>query len=372
MHFVSRFWYRTTLWVSLVVLGILTVLMWGAYLLSQPYQGYSGPSTLVEIPHGTRLVGIAEKLKKEGVIRHRRAFIVAMALERRRNVIRAGEYNFEGPMSEFEVIHKLLRGEVHYHQVTIPEGSNLFAVAEILENAGLAKQEEVLNAAYDVELVNDIAPEAVSLEGYLFPDTYKFERHTPARELVTKMVERFREFLKPEYLKKARKENLTLHQAVILASLIEKETGKENERPLVAAVFHNRLEKKQRLECDPTVVYAALLAHRYRGKIYRSDLQLDSPFNTYVHYGLPLGPIANPGKASLDAAAEPAPVNYLYFVSDNNGGHVFSATLTEHQNAVRKYRRTLKEIALSQREPVASMAIHNKPKPGTDHFSLQR
>jgi UPF0755 protein len=366
MHFVSRFWYRTAVLVSFLVLVCLGIIMVGAFLLSTPYKGFSEKEKLVEIPRGTHLRGIVDLLLKEGVIRHRRSFTVALLLERRKRIIRAGEYNFDRPLTEFEVIQKLLRGEVHYHEVTIPEGSNIFDIAGILEKAGLANKEEVLAATTRVDLIKEIAPNAVSLEGYLFPDTYKFERHTPVLEIIGKMLDRFRKLLTPEYLEAARIQNLSLHQAVILASLIEKETGKESERPLISAVFLNRLRIHQRLECDPTVIYAALLRNSYRGKLYRSDMQIDSPYNTYLQSGLPLGPIASPGKASLEAAVHPESVDYLYFVSDNNGGHVFAKTLAQHQNAVREYRRALAQDASIAPHASSPPEVTTKPKhPGT-------
>lgn len=365
MHFVSRFWYRTTVLVSLLVLGCLVIVMVGMFLLSSPYKGYTEKEKMVEITRGTRLVGIADLLEREGIIRHRHSFVVAMALERRKRVIQAGEYSFDRPLNEFQVIQKLLRGEVHYHEVTIPEGSNVFDIAGILENAGLAPRDDFLAAAAQVELIKDIAPEAISLEGYLFPDTYKFEKHTPVAEITGKMVERFQKFLTPEYLEAAQKQSLTLHQAVILASLIEKETGKENERPLVSAVFLNRLRFHQRLECDPTVIYAALVNNSYRGKIYHSDMGLDSPFNTYLHNGLPLGPIANPGRASLEATVHPASVDYLYFVSDNHGGHVFSKTLAQHHSAVRDYRRALtQDSSIAPHSPGPLPRVSKPDHPG--------
>ncbi|MBZ5535520.1 MAG: endolytic transglycosylase MltG [Acidobacteriia bacterium] len=366
MHFVSRFWYRTTVLILFLALSCLAVIIAGAYLLSSPYKGFSEKEKLVEIPHGTRVRGIVELLEKEGIIRHPRSFLVALLLERRKRVIRAGEYNFDRPLTEFEVIQKLLRGEVHYHEVTVPEGSNIFDIAGILQNAGLAEKDEFLAATTRVDLIKEIDPIAVSLEGYLFPDTYKFERHTPVLEIIGKMLDRFRKFVTPEYLEAARKQNMTLHEAVILASLIEKETGKETERPVISAVFLNRLRIHQRLECDPTVIYAALLKDAYRGKLYRSDMQIDSPYNTYLQSGLPLGPIANPGKASLEAAVHPDPVDYLYFVSDNNGGHVFAKTLAQHQNAVHEYRRALAQDASIAPHPSAPPAVTAKPRrPGT-------
>lgn len=372
MHFVSKFWFRTTVVISVLILIGLGFIAWCAFQLGTPNKGFTEEIKIVDIPRGTRLVGIAEILQQAGIIHHRRAFIVAMAIERRKSVIRAGEYRFDRPLSEFQVIRKLLRGEVHYHQVTVPEGSNIFDIGDILENAGLAQKEEFVSAAYHTESIKDIAPDAVSLEGFLFPDTYKFEKQTPAAEIAGKMVERFRKFVTQEYLGAAQQENLTLYQAVILASLIEKETGKEDERPRVSAVFHNRLQIHQRLECDPTVIYAALVTDRYRGKIYRSDMQIDSPYNTYLQNGLPLGPIANPGRASLEAAVHPAQVDYLYFVSNNNGSHTFSKTLAQHQNAVREYRRAVAREAPLAPHDSRSRGSSSKSKRPSIHGATDR
>ena len=359
MHYISRFWFRTTVLLSVVFLLGLGFIAVEVYLMSNPFKGYTEDSKLVEIPRGTRLVGIADLLQREGIIRHRQAFLVALMMERKGTIIRAGEYNFDRPLSEFEVIHKLLRGEVHYRQVTIPEGSNIFEIADNLQTAGLCSSDDFLAAASHTELIKDLSPDAVSLEGYLFPDTYKFEKQTPAIEIAAKMVDRFRHFLTPDYLEAVSAQGFTLNQAVILASLIEKETAQSDERPLISAVFHNRLKMHQRLECDPTVIYAALMAHRYRGTIYQSDLQIDSPFNTYLRSGLPIGPIANPGRASLEAAVHPAAVNYLFFVSDNNGRHVFSRTLAEHLMAVRQYRRAVaEENSLNPAPPAEKQKPH--------------
>lgn len=368
MHFVSKFWFRTTVLLLLVALAGIACVAAGAFLLDIPFKGYPEDSKIVDIPHGTRLIAIADLLQQEGIILHRRAFIVAMAVERGKKVIRAGEYSFDRPMNEFEVIRKLLRGEVHYRTVTIPEGANLFAIGDLVEEAGLVKREAFLAAAYHDALIKDLAPDAVSLEGYLFPDTYKFERNTPVQEILGKMVERFRKFLTPEYLAACGERGLTLHQAVILASLIEKETGDNDERAVVSAVFQNRLSRHQRLECDPTVIYAALVNNRYRGKIFRSDMQIDSPFNTYLQTGLPLGPIANPGRPSLEAAVHPAQVDYLYFVAKSTGGHTFSRTLAQHEVAVREYRRTAgHELSVARPDPPAKKG--GPPKRPSDRSS---
>ncbi len=360
---ISKFWSRAAIFLLALILLILGFAAMGVYWLTRPYKGYSEDSKIVEIPLGTHLLGIADLLQQQGIIEHPRTFLIALALKRRGAVIRAGEYNFIRPMSEWEVIQKLLKGEVHYHQVTIPEGANIFEIADILQKAGLCPREDFLAATQHVETIKDLAPNAVSLEGYLFPNTYKFEKGTTALEIAEKMVDQFRKFLTPDYLQAASRRKLSLNQAVILASLIEKETGQEQERPLISAVFQNRLRINQPLECDPTVIYAALVANRYRGTIYKSDMEMDSPFNTYVHSGLPIGPIANPGRPSLEAAVHPAAVDYLYFVSDNKGRHIFSRTLAEHQNAVRKYRRAVEQDnALAPKNSVGDKPAKKTPR----------
>jgi UPF0755 protein len=252
--------------------------------------------------------------------------------------LKAGEYKFEAPANALEVRDRVLRGDVFARTVVVPEGYNIYDIAAVVEQAGLGSAADFVAAAKnDLQLVRDIDPQAKSLEGYLFPDTYLFTRIDSAHEIVAAMVRRFRQ--------EAQKIGLLgrpdIHRVVTMASIVEKETAVPDERPLVASVYFNRLDKNMLLGADPTVIYAALLAGRYRGTIYQSDLQFDSPYNTYKFPGMPPGPIANPGVASLQAAMHPAEGEFLYFVSDNNGHHRFSRSAAEHDQNVAAYRKAV-------------------------------
>lgn len=300
----------------------------------------AGPETptLVNIAPGTSTSGIAAELKEQGLIRSRYVFM-ALSLAQGRT-LKAGEYRFDHPARMEEVWSKLARGDVYTLTVTIPEGSNIFDIGTRLEAAGLGTKEAFLAAAkQDTDLVADLDPKAPSLEGYLFPNTYRLNPQATPRQVLAVMVGEFRD--------SARSIGLTsdYHRVVTLASLVEKETPIEAERPLVASVFVNRLAKKMPLMTDPSVIYAALLQGRYRGAIYASDLASDSSYNTYQHTGLPPGPICNPGVQSLEAAMHPAQTDYLYFVAasaDPSGTSRFSATLEEHQKDVQAYRRAVR------------------------------
>lgn len=302
-------------------------------------QPASLPSAVViEIEAGTGTRAIAQKLQDAGVLRSPWPFLTWHYLSPTRKKLKAGEYQFDGTLSFLQVYDKLARGDIFYHTLTIPEGYNLFEIAATAERLGFFKARAFLDAARDPRLVADIAPQAVSLEGFLFPDTYHFARHATPREMTAKMVERFRKVY-AEVSRTAPGKLPPVLQVVTLASLVEKETGRPEERALVAGVFQNRLAAGMKLQCDPTVVYAAVLEGKYRGTIYASDLARDSHYNTYVNSGLPPGAVANPGRASLKAALWPAETAYMYFVSDAAGGHIFSRTLAEHTRHTTDYRR---------------------------------
>ncbi len=293
-----------------------------------------GAEIYVDIPPGTGSVGMARLLADAGAIPFGWQFL-AIRLLRPQATLQAGEYAFTRPASPWEVFNRLVRGDVFFYSLTVPEGQNMFEIAAILDRMGLIRAQAFLQAARDPSLIRDLAPEAPSLEGFLFPDTYRIRRNTSARDLCLMMTQRFR---------KAWSELNTdrpVLPTVTLASLIEKETALREERPLVASVFVNRLKAGLPLACDPTVIYAALLEDRYRGEIYRSDLASTNRYNTYQHAGLPPGPIANAGMDSLRAALKPAETRYFYFVArpDGSGAHVFSENLEAHQRAVARYRR---------------------------------
>jgi UPF0755 protein len=321
----------------LLVIAVLLAAGAVAFVVLVP----AGPQTetFVDINAGMSAHQIATQLKQQGIIRSEYAFL-GLYFERGRT-LKAGEYRFDHPAPMTEVWDRMRRGDVYTITVTIPEGSNIFDIGQRLESAGLGTQAEFVAAARQGSaLVADLDHSAPGAEGYLFPDTYHFRRHTTAQEMMVSMVTRFRQ--------QAAQIGLTtdFHQTVTLASLIEKETPIDSERPLVASVFENRMEKDMPLETDPSVIYAALLEGRYRGSIYQSDLAADSAYNTYRHPGLPPGPICNPGARSLTAAMHPAQTDYLYFVAasaDPSGQSRFSSTLDQHAKDVEAYRRAVRQ-----------------------------
>jgi UPF0755 protein len=305
--------------------------------LNSPYRGFQG-ETFVDIPRGSSSAAIARMLVGAGVVSSRWDFLLARIAGRGR-VLKAGEYRFFRPASVTEVYSRIARGDIFYHELVVPEGRNMFDIAASAEKLGLFPADGFLSAAHDPGLIRDLDPSAPTLEGYLYPDTYRLSRHTTPEQLCRRMTNRFREAwhgLRAE---------APPHDAVTLASLVEKESKLASERPLIAAVYRNRLRIGMKLDCDPTTIYAALLADRYRGAIYRSDLDRDAPYNTYRRAGLPPGPIANPGLRSLEAALHPAESKALYFVlrPDGSGGHQFSSDLAGQEQAVARYRRATRK-----------------------------
>jgi peptidoglycan lytic transglycosylase G len=319
-------------------LGCLALLValaagFAVFRLVAPYQGFQG-ETFVEFPRGTSTETMATLLAQAGVLRSRWDFLAARSIQRGR-VLQAGEYRFDRPASPLEVVDRIARGDVFYYTLVAPEGKNMFDLAQLAAQLGLFTADAFLTAARNREMIRDLDPSAPSLEGYLFPNTYKLSRHTTAEALCRMMTGKFREVWR------GLGGSGDLHATVTLASMVEREAKLPEERPLIAAVFANRLHIGMKLDCDPTTVYAALLEGRYRGTIYRSDLDSANPYNTYRHAGLPPGPIANPGLDSLRAAMHPADSNALYFVArpDGSGGHTFSSDLASHNAATERYRR---------------------------------
>ncbi len=301
------------------------------YEANEPYQGFTDQQ-FIDIPKGTSTTALAEQLENQGVVRKSWLFLLARACSPGTK-LQAGEYLFDHPASAFDVLHKISRGDIFYLEVTIPEGQNLFDIAANVAKLKIITEAQFLRAARDPSLIRDLDPKATSLEGYLWPDTYRVVRTTTAAQLCQAMTRKFRSTWK------SMGGEADVHRVVTLASLVEREARIPGDRPLVASVFTNRLKQGMKLDCDPTTVYAALLDGRYRGTIYRSDLESDNPYNTYKHVGLPPGPIANPGLNSIKAALTPANTNYLYFVAkpDGLGGHNFSETLAQHNAASAKY-----------------------------------
>ena len=306
--------------------------------IHQPYRGYPGAEQFVEIPSGSTTKAIGDRLVEAGVVRDPLTFRVALMLSGQARGLKAGDYRFDRPMTQYEVLGKLTRGEVYVVNLTLPEGLNIREMAVIAESHGVGTVAEFIEAANDRRLIHALDPSAQRLEGYLFPDTYPVTRRTDITHLIRMMVDRFEHILTPEMRSAVEQRGLSIHQTVTLASIVEKEAARPDERPLVAAVYLNRFRLGIPLQCDPTVIYALQLAGKYTGNLRRDDLMFDSPYNTYRYPGLPPGPIASPGRASLDATIHPADVDYLYFVSRNDGTHAFARTLDEHNRNVQKYQ----------------------------------
>jgi UPF0755 protein len=308
-----------------------------AWLVLTPY----GPSTetFVELNPGSSTLAIGRELEKDGVVRSQYAFDMLRLFKR--GALRAGEYRFDRPETAVEVYARIARGDIYTRALTIPEGANIFDIATRVEQSGFGSRQDFLDAAVrQSSLIADIDPAARSLEGYLFPDTYRFGRNVKPEQIAGAMVKRFRAVAAQLGLKD------NFHRVVTAASLVERETAVDSERPLVASVFENRLHKNMPLMTDPSVIYGLELEGIWRGAIYQSDLKRDTAYNTYIHPGLPPGPIANPGIPSLRAAMNPASTNYLYFVAAgaNAQGHsAFAETLDEHNREVASYRRAMKK-----------------------------
>jgi UPF0755 protein len=328
----KRSWFRRFVLTSFIIVFLAVVaIALGAYQYLGPYRGY-GAETFVEVERGMSSRDIARLLSEKGVVRSPWAFLAVRAV-RPRATLQAGEYRFDAAQTPWQVLEKIRRGDIFYEQFTVPEGSNLFDIATLLQRSDTVQPDAFLKAAADPRGIRDLDPLAPNLEGYLFPSTYRVTHKTTAKQLCQMMTAEFRKQW-AAIRGPARKANI--HRIVTLASLVEKETAVPSERPLVAAVFVNRMERGIHLQCDPTTIYAALLENRYHGVIHRSDLTSTNAYNTYAHPGLPPGPIANPGLTSLQASLRPAQTDFLYFVAkpDGSGSHHFSATLLEHEKAV--------------------------------------
>lgn len=318
---------------AFVVLVILLMLAVAWVVL--PIRARLPHPVFVDIPHGAGTRQIAGLLAENGVIDQPAEFWL-VRLVRPRAKLKAGEYQFKQPASAWQVFDRIVRGDIFYYVLVVPEGSNTFDIGAALERQKIMPPAAFLAAARDPSPVRDLDPKAPTLEGYLFPDTYHLSRHVTAAQLCRLMTARFRKAWAELGPLKA-----DVHDTVTLASMIEREAKLPAERPLIASVFANRLRLGMALQCDPTIIYAALLEDRYRGVIHRSDLENHQAYNTYQHPGLPPGPISNPGRASLEAALKPAQSDYLYFVkrADGSGAHQFSTELAGHARAVQQYRR---------------------------------
>jgi len=321
-----------------VVGGAVFVGMFLWVRITDPYRGYSDTELYVQVPTGAGTAEIGRALTDSGIVRDQMTFRAALYWTGASRMLKAGEYRFDRPMTAVAVVEKMARGDVYTRRITFPEGRTIQEMAKIYEAQGFGPAGDFVDAARDVSLISDLDPKAADLEGYLYPETYAIAHGTKASALIQMMVARFKAVFGDDLRRAADARDVSVHDVVTLASLVEKETAKPDERPLVAAVYRNRLKIGMGMQADPTVVYALQKAGRYDGNIRRDDLQVDSPYNTYRYAGLPPGPIASPGKPSLEAAVAPADVPYLYFVSRNDGSHVFSATLDEHNRNVQRYQ----------------------------------
>lgn len=292
-----------------------------------------------EVEKGKSPKNISQDLKEAGIIRKKWPFLLAYKLIYSHKSLKAGEYEFLLPVSSKDILRTITEGRVYLHAITIPEGLTRAEIALHLESLNFVDVQEFLEASLETEEISTWDKDASSLEGYLHPETYHFPKGTPVNKIMEAMVSQFKKSFTEAMHRRVRELGMSIREVVILASMVEKETSIPEERRLVSAVFHNRLNRAMKLDCDPTIIYALKLEGRFTGRLRTKDLKYDTPYNTYLYPGLPPGPICNPGQKAIEAALYPAQENYLYFVSKNDGSHHFSKTLKEHLRAVRKYQK---------------------------------
>ncbi len=324
----------------LLLLGVLLLLSISvlSWFLFVPFSK-TASTKVIFIKKGTPLRKVSEVLEQEGIIKNRHFFVFLTTILGKKARVKAGEYEFHTPMLPLDVLSVLAKGQVKRHLVTIPEGFTLFQIAQLLENLNLVEKKGFLQKTSSPAFINALGLSQLAgptLEGYLFPDTYHLLREMDPEEVIQMMVHQFRKVFGPDFAHWASESGISEREVVILASIIEKETSLSGEKPLISAVFHNRLRKKIPLQSDPTVIYGI---RNFDGNLTKEDLMRPTPYNTYLLAGLPPTPICNPGKESLLAAVRPAPVSYLYFVSKNDGSHYFSSDIEEHNRAVWKYQK---------------------------------
>ncbi len=316
-----------------MLLAVLATGGWLAWALWMPVTPDGQKFVMLRPGYSTRR--IATELQSAGVIRNSFAFILWHRVHPKQS-LKAGEYLFNKPARAFEVHNRLVRGDIYVHTVVIPEGYTIFDIAQAIQDAGLGSSQQFLEVARsEAGLISDFSPDAKSLEGYLFPNTYEFTRTQTMKDMVGAMVKQFRLVAEQIGL------TIDVQKTVTMASIIEKETAVPEERPVVASVYYNRLGRNVALQADPSVIYAELLDGSYGGALHHQDMTFQSGYNTYLHTGLPPGPIGNPGRTSLEAAMHPAKSEYLYFVSDGSGHHRFSSSLEEHNQNVARLRQAM-------------------------------
>lgn len=319
---------------TLLLLAVLATGGWLAWALYMPVTPDGQKFVMLRPGYSTRR--IASELKSAGVIRNTLAFVLWHRIHRKES-LKAGEYLFDKAANPLQIHDRLVRGDIYIHTVVIPEGFTMFDIAQAIEDAGLGSSQDFLRVARsEVGLISDLSPDAKSLEGYLFPNTYEFTRTQSMKDMAGTMVKQFRLVALQIGL------TLDVQKTVNMASIVEKETAVPEERPLVASVYYNRLGRNIALQADPSVIYAELLEGSYGGALHHADMHFESGYNTYTHTGLPPGPIGNPGRSSLEAAMHPAKSDFYYFVSDGNGHHRFSRSLEEHNQNVARLRQVVR------------------------------
>lgn len=336
---------------SLIIVLAAAIVIWIKTAVTGAV-AHNSAEEIITVEPGTSLNGVIAKLTEAGIVRSPVALKIYMRLTGGGGNLKAGDYRFDSPISPLQAIEKIERGEVALDRVTIPEGFNRFDIAQKLAEAtGKATKEEFLELMNDTSLIKEIAPDAKNLEGYLFPETYSYSKKDSAKDLISAMVERFKEIFKLEWRQRALELNMSPHDIVTLASIIEEEAKVPEERPRMSSVFYNRMKIGMPLATDPTFIYAAILANDYDGNPNQPrHRSRDSRYNTYKYPGLPPGPIASPGRASLEAALYPEQSDYLYFVLKSaDGSHHFSRTAAEHEAAVQEYYK-LREILRQQQQ----------------------
>lgn len=327
---------RALLLVACLIIGVSGLAAYYVYqFLVTPGPSLPEPTRIVIAP-GSTLQKTANLLVSEGILARVQPFCLWAQFTGQDRQIKSGEYVLSTPLTPHILLDTLIRGQVTHHVVTITEGMTLKQIASKLEAQGFGSQESFLSLNTDPQFLTQWDLQSHGLEGYLYPDTYFFSRHTPPVDILGRMLTRLHEVFSPTLRHKAKEHGLSPHQILTLASLVEKETGAASERPLVAAVFHNRLQRGIPLQCDPTVIYGIA---DFDGNITRRHLRTPTPYNTYLFTGLPPGPIANPGLASIQAVLSPAKKDYLYFVAKGDGTHVFSSRLADHNRAVRRFQK---------------------------------
>jgi UPF0755 protein len=330
----KKFLFLTAIIMVLIAVGVVAFFLHLHHYAHTP-ASQKAEDRVITISAGQLFSETTAALAKAHIINDPYKFKIIARLKGYDKKLQAGEYALSAAMSPIQILQKMVSGEVRLYRLTVPEGLNLYQIADLVDKAGLASKNDFIAAANSAEFANQQDLDADTFEGYLFPETYFFPKNIPVKKIISTMVSRFRQIFNLTWQQRAKQLGFTVHQVVILASIIEKETGTPFERPIISSVFHNRLNKKMRLESDPTVIYGL---KNFDGNLKRKHLETPTPYNTYKRSGLPAGPIANPGKGSLEAALYPADTKFIYFVSKKDQTHQFSTNLEDHHRAVQKYQ----------------------------------